>query len=288
MPFLSHKANSVCSYGTDDQANRSLLEYYCYHLILTISMCLILIFNQNLHKFYKPLARIVDISLILKILSSSLYFAYYPYHEGQGNCTEIFVGRLAKCFIMLGEMHQVYLLIHVLGLSKYKFLSLPSSISLETYLNIMSSIVITTILLTYNYFQSVVRPIRHMWSMCVALLQVYIIHLARMTQSINKEHDVISHNDTSILMIEKLSILQFFHVIPIRSSSIISMWGGNITTNKLGRDCVNPRRCLCDILLFESFAGVCESKRISRLCGRIIMNDNMIYNELIERCVNEI
>jgi len=208
MPFLSHKANSVCSYGTDDQANRSLLEYYCYHLILTISMCLILIFNQNLHKFYKSLARIVDISLILKILSSSLYFAYYPYHEGQGNCTEIFVGRLAKCFIMLGEMHQVYLLIHVLGLSKYKFLSLPSSISLETYLNIMSSIVITTILLTYNYFQSVVRPIRHMWSMCVALLQVYIIHIARMTPSSNREHDVISHNDTSILMIEKLSILQ--------------------------------------------------------------------------------
>jgi len=75
----------------------------------------------------------------------------------------------------------------------------------------MSFIVIATIIMTFNfnhYFQRIERPFRHLWSLCIALLQIYIVHIAGMVPSDQKENDVISHNDTSVLLIEKLSTLQ--------------------------------------------------------------------------------
>lgn len=146
----------------------------------------------------------MDISLILKTISPLLYFAYYPYEEGEGNCSEIFVGRLSKCFIMVEEMHQIYLLAHVLGMS-----FIPRWMSLETALNILSVLVIVTIFLSYQSAETqiYVRPFRHLWSLIVSLIQINIISTARRVPS-QKERDIISHNDATILMFEKLSILQ--------------------------------------------------------------------------------
>lgn len=101
---------------------------------------------------------------------------------------------------MVGEMHQIYLLANVLEMSKVKLSCIPTWMSLETGLNILS-VVIGTIFLTYQSAETqiFVHPFRYLWTLIVSLIQINIISTAKRLPASQKEHDVISNNDTSIL-----------------------------------------------------------------------------------------
>jgi hypothetical protein len=77
--------------------------------------------QQNLHKFYVPLARLVNITILLQLVSAILYFSQYPYGDGKGNCTEMFIGELYTVGITFAEFHQLYLIANILGLGRHNF-----------------------------------------------------------------------------------------------------------------------------------------------------------------------
>jgi hypothetical protein len=210
IAFEQPPIKTGCSYGDSERANTAPLQLQCFSVVFGVAVASILFCNFNLHRFYKPLARIVDLSFLCKAISFCLYFMYYPYAEGEGNCGEIFFGRSYKALIMIGEMHQIYLIAHVLGIARQNLFFVPTWMSLETLLNVLSVLVVVTIFLTYELKDVYVRPFRHLWSGVVSLIQLRIISYARTLPSNRKEYDVISTSDSSILLFEKLSVMQLF------------------------------------------------------------------------------
>ena len=88
-----------CNYGSNPQI---AFDYHIFNVILTLPMMYLLLYNRNLRKFYTPLSKLVNISLILNIICSGLYFMYYPYvqylgkNQNNGNCAEIILSRINK------------------------------------------------------------------------------------------------------------------------------------------------------------------------------------------------
>jgi hypothetical protein len=66
--------NAVCSYGSADVSNRVMFQYQTFNVVIIATIGIILLSQQNLHRFYLPLARLVNITIALQLLSGALYF----------------------------------------------------------------------------------------------------------------------------------------------------------------------------------------------------------------------
>ena len=122
-----------CSYGTIERSNRVVFEDRFFSFILTISIFYYLFNNLRLKR----------LSLILIILQNISYFLLFSYvpssssssssttisttlssltNISHGNCIEVILSRLSLIGIMLGELHQFYLLANVLGVGERKII----------------------------------------------------------------------------------------------------------------------------------------------------------------------
>lgn len=211
----------ACSYGDPQHANRIVLIYQCVQILSTLSFATFLMNNSYLYLFYKPLARIVDFAIVLKFLSFMLYIGSFPYVYGEGNCLEIFTGRLAKSVIMIGEMHQVYLLAHVLGLSRIRLSFLPKGMSFEVLLNILSLTIMISFVMQYLRMEVYVLTFGSVWEIVIAYLQLYMISYAKVIPISHREHDLISPRESSIQLFEKLSKLQIVYEMIVLIAPII-------------------------------------------------------------------
>ncbi len=197
-----------CLYGDNDRTNREIMEYHAFSIILTLSLAPMLLFNNNLLRFYAPLAKIVNVTICLQILSSFLYFSYYPYAKNEGNCTEMIVGRIFTSIIMFGELHQIYLLANMLGLGNHRFSwGNHLSITLDTTLKIGSLFGAVSLMFCIIYRKSF-RLNRNIWTIFAASLQIYFVRLSANRKEQNDQHNMLVGMQSSVKVFDKLSKLQ--------------------------------------------------------------------------------
>lgn len=149
---------------------------------------------------------------MLQILSSGLFFWSYPYSETEGNCAEIFVGRLHCIFVAFGELHQVYFVANVLGLQRLRFhFPFTNALSLEAALRWATVLAMSSILLSI-YVRRLFMTTRDTWGLFIALLQIYVIRHARQTkQQQTYLEALVDPDNDAVVIFEMLSWLQ---VIP--------------------------------------------------------------------------
>jgi hypothetical protein len=141
--------NAVCSYGSADVSNRVMFQYQTFNVVIIATIGIILLSQQNLHRFYLPLARLVNITIALQLLSGALYFSAYPYANNEGNCLEIFVGELFTVCITFAEFHQLYIIATILGLGRHRF---PVFGSLSRMLQALTGFTVVASILCGLYF----------------------------------------------------------------------------------------------------------------------------------------
>lgn len=129
-----------------------------------------------------------------------LYFTFYPYAEDEGNCAELVINRAYYGVIMLGELHQVYFLANALGLSRMR----PLGFTWTRLLN-LCTVLIFGMLIASLFFRKLLT-IHNLWSFFVSSMQIRVIREAR--QNANLDEQLISGNDTSVRIFEKLSLCQ--------------------------------------------------------------------------------
>jgi hypothetical protein len=243
-----------CSYGNEDRRNRVMFEFHSFSLLLTFSLTFILFGSGKLKRVYAPLSNVVNASLILQIFSNLLYFLYYPYEQEDGNCTEIFFRRVYIVLIMFGELHQVYFIANVLGLSHYRFqIGKFCSLSLESALRWATIIAAVSVL-----YSMIARRIfmleRNTWGLFIVSLQIHFIrHARRRNNNINSNQDldldeeernaaVIDADHDAVNIFESLTWLQ---IIPCGFAFIYRViemyefhYDGPLDTVMLALDCV--------------------------------------------------
>lgn len=199
-----------------------MFEYHSFSLILTVAVSSILLFSASLHRFYAPLAHLVDVSLITQFFGAMLYFMYHPYIvEGEGNCPEVFLSRINTVAIMFGELHQVYFIANILGLGYHRFVFKGFiSCTLPQVLKFALVVMVVSIITTFLFFNAAIDDVEFIWTIFISLVQIYVIHLAK---SISPDHCVgaaIPASDIYVRIFEKLSTLQ---LVPSAASLIISI-----------------------------------------------------------------
>jgi hypothetical protein len=196
-----------CVYGNAD--SETLLEYHLLCLIVTLCISTLLWSDFTLAKFYLPLSQMVNFSIVLQLISAIFYLFYYPYHSDESNCPEFFSSRLATVAIMLGELHQINLIANVLGIGLHKFnFHGRTSISLHAVLKIASWVVFLSMSVVFLYFGEATLIIENSWTLCVSLLQLYLIALARKLLRGRQFEGVVSPNSSAVQIFESLSTMQ--------------------------------------------------------------------------------
>jgi hypothetical protein len=197
-----------CNYGLADD---NVFEIHLIGLFLTVPMAALLLWNSNLRRFYTPLARIVNASIIVSFISTLVFFWYWNFavDDADGNCGEIFLSRIATILIMFGELHQIYVVAYSLGLGSMTIpMSSTKSYNLETVLNWATLMVVITVMLCYFFLRDVLMITELAWTVYVSVAQLYIIGIARSSREVLRDVAVVSVNDNSISIFEKLSIIQ--------------------------------------------------------------------------------
>ena len=105
---------------------------HVFSTILTVPIAYLLLYNRSLRRFYAPLARFVNISIILNFVCAALVFGTISNYIQDGSLYEIILSRVNTLAIMLGELHQIYLLAYCFGLGTMRiFIPCGSPISLK-------------------------------------------------------------------------------------------------------------------------------------------------------------
>ena len=95
-----------CDYGSNPQIS---FDFHMFNFVMMIPVAYLLFYNPHLRKFYVPLAKLVNLSIVLNILSCALFFYYYPQLilSNFNNCSEILLSRINSLVIMFAELHQI-------------------------------------------------------------------------------------------------------------------------------------------------------------------------------------
>lgn len=239
-----------CSYGQEDRRNHVMLEYQLFSLIISVSMSFLLLGSEKLRRIYAPLSNIVNIALILQLLSTALFFIYFPYDEEHGNCSEIFLRRIFIVSIMFGELHQVYFIANVLGINRYRFqLGGGYSISLETMLRIATVVVIVTVLSSL-IIRRLFMLFRNVWGLFIISLQLYFIDYARKHQSRREDEEASSRHSEALIDVNHEAVnifesLSWLQIIPTSIAFVYRLiefyeyrYYGSIDAVMLILDCV--------------------------------------------------
>jgi len=182
--------------------NETIKRDLAIALLLCMNVSCVLLYHAQLRRLYLPLSRITNASLIMRFAGCVAYFVYFPYAELEGNCTELVINRAYNGVIMLGELHQVYFIATSLGLGRMRLLGL----TLSQMLNIFT--VMIFIVLTASLYYRRLLILSNLWTFQVACLQIYVIRQSRMRGNVIDDQQLISGNETSVRLFEKLSLCQ--------------------------------------------------------------------------------
>ena len=234
-----------CKYGDNERSNQIMLEYQIFSLILTSCVGILLLYDPNLRKFYLPLARLVNLAIFLQIAAGVVYLWQFPYSGNEGNCGEFFLSRAATVAIMIGELHQIFLVANILGIARHKFQYRGRcSASLDKVLNAATWTIIISMYVVFLYFPKIAVSLEHLWNIVVSCMQVYMINLARNLARGRELEAVFSPHSSAIRLFESLSILQgmlsivcLIDVVASRYIPILHDWGYSetllLTTNEV-------------------------------------------------------
>ena len=256
IEFFSYSTPAAydgCLYGSEDRRNNQLKRDQAVGLLLCLTI-FFLFQNENLRRLYTPLARIVDISLVLKLCDCFVYFAYYPYAENEGNCADIVISRVYNAVIMVGELHQIYFLANFLGLGRLRFWKL----SLSQLLNIFSIAVLVTVLGSM-YFRKLLL-IRGLWTFSIAAIQIYVIRMSRQ-QSLINDSSIINGNNSSVKLFEKLSICQLLPSMFSFMKRIFGVFGISLFGNLVSVPNVMDEVCV--LLFYLKVLVIVENAELS-------------------------
>ena len=118
--------------------------------------------------------------------------------------------RLYMACVMFGELHQIYLLANMLGMSGHKFfVDTEWEFSLESVMRVATlSIVITVIYATAIHHSFTLT--RNVWCIFVSLMQIYFIRSSTSTKNRHRGDEVAMASTAinAIRIYEKLSMLQ--------------------------------------------------------------------------------
>jgi hypothetical protein len=194
-----------CHYESDSHA---ALERHIFSVVLTLPVAYMLLYNRNLRRFYTPLARLVNMSIILNMLCAVLFYMYYPYEQGRGNCAEILGNRINTIAVIFAELHQVFVIAMSLGLgdTKISILSFPK-LRLVTTLNIAFAMMFVAVMASFILANHMTLDlVEDNCTLVVSLFQMYIIKLAR-KNGFNSEA-VVPASDNAVAIFEQLTIAQ--------------------------------------------------------------------------------
>ena len=218
-PWYRQVMQDYCVHGSSADAHE-ILEFHIFNVIIVLAVAFILFNQEKLHQFYRPLARLVDLSIYLQLLMALLYYLGYPYTDSFGNCAEFIVGELSTIVINYAEFHQLYVIATILGLGKYNFYMFGS---LTSMLNKLSLLVLVFSIGCFLFFASDTYLTRYssmleeIWTIINAALQIYCIRIAmsRFQQNEGDEENLplISPLDSDVLIFEKLSIIQIISAL---------------------------------------------------------------------------
>ena len=212
--------NGDCLYGVYDDANRVMTEFQTFNAVI-IGTLFIIFSHQllTLNRFYRPLARLVNISLILQLLAAFFYAVSYPYAEGKGNCIEIVISEMAVLVITFAEFHQIYVIANILGVGSYKFPLFGSLNNMLSYLTILTFVSSVLSFCLYGEEPTSVdhrQLLEEFWSITASGLQIYCIYLAREKFNHRDEENCTNDLEFSLMaptdpivgLFEKMSLCQ--------------------------------------------------------------------------------
>jgi hypothetical protein len=216
---LRNLASLKCSY---DVPSKILFDYHMLTVVLLCPIAVLLLYSASLRKFYLPLAKLVNACLILQFTCAALFFKFYPYADNEANCIEIVLSRLNTIVEMFAELHQVYFVAFAVGIGHYFFRTpkwVPSSlcqstISLVSVLKVATAVMVVSIMGSFLTHRGSLNAIEDLWTVFVAMSQIYIIHTAKrvMSDVTGNYHDnfIVSVHDSSISIFQSLSVVQLF------------------------------------------------------------------------------
>lgn len=242
--YVEPNSYEGCLYGDEERRNVSIKRGQAAGAVLCITVSMLLLYNPQLRRLYLPLAKIVNASLIMRFVGCVLYFVYYPYAENEGNCAELVVSRLYAGVIMLGELHQVYLLANFLGLGRFKLRvpCLPTiSFSLTTCLNVSSAAILLTIFASL-WFRKLLM-IKNLWTFMVSCMQIYFIRHSRLP-TLATETQMITGSDTSVRIFEKLSLAQLLPSAFSFAKRVSRLYGVNLFGDTSGVPFILDEVCI--------------------------------------------
>lgn len=249
---------STCLYGDQDHRDRVLFEYHAFSLIVAISLSFLLMGSDKLLRVYRPLYFVVNFSLFFQIFSDLLFFTYFPYNANEGNCFEFVVGRLYVLLIMFGELHQVYFIANVLGLSRIRFRILfsNSSISLQSFLQI-STFFIALSLVCSIFLRGMFMIDQDIWSLFVVGMQLYFISYAK-KGAVPSDAVVDVHND-AVSIFATLSWLQIIPTVIALTDRLLDLNGYHFYRSLDGvmliLECLNEYLFYIKILVLQEKAS---------------------------------
>jgi hypothetical protein len=259
-----------CSYGTLERSNRVVFEDRFFSFILTLGIFYYLFNNLRLKRLYTPLSTIVNITLTSIMLQNITYFLLFSYipllsssslssEISHGNCIEIILSRLSLIGIMLGELHQFYLLANVLGVGETKIIIFRGyyELKLINLLRCISLFMIVSILGTLIIRK--MKVLRNVWYIFSSFLQSYIIKQS-VTDAISGQ--IISGTEPSVTLYKKLSLLQILpSIICLIYRLILVTTDSNFLSHFEVMFCHFDT--LCDILSFLKILIIAENANVA-------------------------
>ena len=241
-----------CLYGSEERRNHSMKRDQAVALLMSLTL-VFLLFNGKLRKLYAPLAVLVNVSIIVRLVQCITYFAYYPYEENEGNCTEIFLSRIYSGVIMLGELHQVYFLANFLGLGKFSF----TFATLPQLLNVMTVIIMMTIV--GSLYLRKLLIIRNLWTFVLACMQIYFIKKSRVQTVLDNK--LISGSASCVKLFEKFSICQLLPSAFCLVKRLLSVFGISLFGNLISVP--NTMDEMCVLLFYLKVLIIQENADVS-------------------------
>lgn len=248
-----------CLYGNEDRRNRGSFEHHTFSIVAFATVAFVILFHSNLHRMYAPLARLVDASIICRMVSDISFMMYYPYGENDGNCTDIYLSRVLIGLIMFGELHQLYLIANLLGLGNRTFSFLKFTFNIQSLLKVVSILMGITVVSSMIVRQF--KIVRNVWVISIAALQIYVIGLSKRSEDDALDNRIVSGSDRCVAIYRKLSIMQiipsvvtlFKRLLRLNGILVFGYWGAV-------SGCLDE---LCNILFFIKSLVIAENANVT-------------------------
>lgn len=206
-PSQEDTLRDFCYYGDNNRVNVVVYQYQVLTFVTTLGIMPVLFCNTQLRRFYKPLAQIVDLTLLLHVIGPIVFLSQHPFPENHHSCAEILIGQFRTAFVMFGELHQVYFLSKILGVRNPHFDVCGKRIPLQTALVTITFFTLVIFCGSVFLYRQMFLIFRSLWTVLIALLQIKYIRLRRYSPA-DDGGSLISPNDTSVVLFEKLCVLQ--------------------------------------------------------------------------------